>query len=669
MKCKKPILVFVILLVLVQQVSAQYRYCNDSDNGQNYAVEGTLTYSTEIAPEPGAKSFTDHCYDFTGRGVLAFFCNHPNCFLIEYSCTGAAGNYNYISKKIDCNALGFDGCKNGECVESVEPIEPIAAGCDDGTPEGKCSENKPLYCDDGLLGDYCRVCGCPESNICASSNSCVPIQVGCSDGTPEESCSSTKPKYCDDGDLKEKCQTCGCPPGKGCLPSGSCATEILRSCDNGIVNQDETDVDCGGDCLPCNVGERCSEDDDCYRSVCNRGICSEMERKVPEKEEQEEVKPARCAEAGLKADEYGDGRCCEGLDLIGGICTLPEKQADSCNQGCLDANGNCVPVGLRTAGMYCDISKELKPQLGGDVSCENHFECSTNLCVDGKCTTPGLIKKLTAFFQNLFGSETEDNPNFFSRLFGGGNDEKEERESEELIPACGNSIVEGGEECDDGNDNGADGCVACKFTCTDSDGGNNLSVKGTTTDISYSLILTDYCDTTFPNSVKEHYCRNDGRILTDLKPCANGCRDGACIPPLVNTCTDSDGGSDPKVKGVTRDSFINSTDSCDSANPNSIIEYSCRPDNFVKREVLSCANGCRDGACIPPLVNTCTDSDGGNNLSVKGTTTDSSVSLTITDYCDTTSPNSVKEHYCRSDGRILADLKPCPNGCRDGACL
>src|SRR3989344_85491 len=139
MKSKQPTLFFAILLALVQLVSAQYQYCDDSDNGQNYAVEGTLTYSTEIAPEPGAKSFTDHCYDFTGRGVLAFFCNHPNCFLIEYSCTGAAGNYNYISEKIDCNALGFNGCKNGEC---VEPIEPITAGCEDGTLEGPCSGNQ-----------------------------------------------------------------------------------------------------------------------------------------------------------------------------------------------------------------------------------------------------------------------------------------------------------------------------------------------------------------------------------------------------------------------------------------------------------------------------------------------------------------------------------------------
>ncbi len=45
------------------------------------------------------------------------------------------------------------------------------------------------------------------------------------------------------------------------------------SCDDGLLNQDETDVDCGGSCPACADGLSCKTDSDCQSQDCNGGRC------------------------------------------------------------------------------------------------------------------------------------------------------------------------------------------------------------------------------------------------------------------------------------------------------------------------------------------------------------------------------------------------------------
>ena len=42
-------------------------------------------------------------------------------------------------------------------------------------------------------------------------------------------------------------------------------------------------------------------------------------------------------------------------------------------------------------------------QLQEEVACDNNFECSTNVCVDGKCIGSGLIQKIINWLTKLFG--------------------------------------------------------------------------------------------------------------------------------------------------------------------------------------------------------------------------------------------------------------------------
>ena len=72
--------------------------------------------------------------------------------------------------------------------------------------------------------------------------------------------------------------------------------------------------------------------------------------------------------------------------------------------GCVLGN-KCVFIGYRTDDSYCDISSEFKDQKRADASCNNNFECSTNLCIDNECVSQGLWRKILSFFKRLFGGE------------------------------------------------------------------------------------------------------------------------------------------------------------------------------------------------------------------------------------------------------------------------
>ena len=155
-------------------------------------------------------------------------------------------------------------------------------------------------------------------------------------------------------------------------------------------------------------------------------------------------------------------------------------------------------------------------------------------------------------------------------------------------------------------------------------------------------------------------------------------------------CTDSDGGKDYYVKGTVSYSSGSMTDICSGYNNQSVEEYYCDddPDYFYKVYTYNCPNSCKDGACISGVnVTTCTDSDGGNDISEKGTTTgkrsiNDNTIITRVDLC-TWFPNGgptnhltkcsgadcgIYEYYCGESGEVAGQLHNCSNSCNDGTC-
>ncbi|MDB4954806.1 MAG: hypothetical protein JWO36_2375 [Myxococcales bacterium] len=59
--------------------------------------------------------------------------------------------------------------------------------------------------------------------------------------------------------------------------TGRCSTSSsVESCHDRVLDQDETDVDCGGShCRPCAAGFACKSVSDCSTTGCNAGLCNE----------------------------------------------------------------------------------------------------------------------------------------------------------------------------------------------------------------------------------------------------------------------------------------------------------------------------------------------------------------------------------------------------------
>ncbi|HWU86705.1 MAG TPA: hypothetical protein VN253_05505, partial [Kofleriaceae bacterium] len=53
-----------------------------------------------------------------------------------------------------------------------------------------------------------------------------------------------------------------------------CIIYLNPLCTDQIRNGEETDIDCGGTCGPCNLGDHCRVDKDCDDGICKGGTCA-----------------------------------------------------------------------------------------------------------------------------------------------------------------------------------------------------------------------------------------------------------------------------------------------------------------------------------------------------------------------------------------------------------
>ncbi len=84
-----------------------------------------------------------------------------------------------------------------------------------------------------------------------------------------------------------------------------------------------------------------------------------------------------------------------------GVCRKECSVTTECKFGCLYVE-SCLPIGTRVEGKYCTINRNLENQLETEESCENNFECKSNVCVDGECISGSLLKKIINWFKRLF---------------------------------------------------------------------------------------------------------------------------------------------------------------------------------------------------------------------------------------------------------------------------
>ncbi|MFP6686337.1 MAG: hypothetical protein VB934_16580, partial [Polyangiaceae bacterium] len=98
---------------------------------------------------------------------------------------------------------------------------------------------------------------CTEPSDCGADTDCKTFS--CTDGACA-SADADENTVCDDG--------MGCDASNPCVcdDAGSC---VLKNCTDKLKNGDETDVDCGGSCDPCENTKVCGANGDCESGYCN----------------------------------------------------------------------------------------------------------------------------------------------------------------------------------------------------------------------------------------------------------------------------------------------------------------------------------------------------------------------------------------------------------------
>ncbi len=197
------------------------------------------------------------------------------------------------------------------------------------------------------------------------------------------------------GRLTTPCVTgAGCKTTQDCQKGDVCTGAVCSvpaaSCMNGSKDGDETDVDCGGSCIPCTDGKACVAPTDCTNANCNASVCA----------------------APSCTDKIQNGS--ETAVDCGGSCTTKCADGGGCKTGADCSNGSCGPMNTCLPPSCTDKAKngtETGVDCGGTCAtkCEPGSGCLTDLdCNNVKCDT---VKKLcsppspTDGFKN--GTETD----------------------------------------------------------------------------------------------------------------------------------------------------------------------------------------------------------------------------------------------------------------------
>ena len=330
----------------------------------------------------------------------------------------------FLSTELDCSLKNIIG---GDCIGGNFWANPEGTGfseaCEDiEVPFGVCDtffnrtndhvridwyplarESSPAHpsCSDGIknqdetdvdCGGSCELCDVGASCLVGSdciTGLCNQTTLLCynlsAQGIHKENCSDGMLNQGEtDVDCGGSCSPCqlglNCTINSDCISELCdiiCIEQIPGNCSDGMKNQDESDIDCGGVCEPCTLGLNCSIDSDCTSGYCNTtiGTCQNMSM-LP-------YTMGNCSD-GIRNQDESDidcggsacGKCeinsscirdadCDSSSCIHGLCTVAEgydRPTDQDTFYYITLNNDIIRSGYSYSGKI-DLSREIESVL------------------------------------------------------------------------------------------------------------------------------------------------------------------------------------------------------------------------------------------------------------------------------------------------------------------
>jgi hypothetical protein len=173
------------------------------------------------------------------------------------------------------------------------------------------------------------------------------------------------------------------------------------ACDDGLLNGNESAIDCGGSCGPCAFGQACRSPADCATSVCDAGLCACLAGFAPDSDgacqDLDDCTPNPCENGGLCQDRINSFACSCVPGYSGPTCAVDDD--------------DCSPNPCKNGGVCSDAVNDYSCECAtGFWGADCAQACDVGHCVAGtvSCTAGGVNRSCTACEAGYTGPACDD---------------------------------------------------------------------------------------------------------------------------------------------------------------------------------------------------------------------------------------------------------------------
>ena len=372
-------------------------------------------------------------------------CDTPPCSCQDPTCIDGVTNGG--EKAVDCGAVCGVGCDDGTACD-------VSEDCDSEV----CDSNICAVpdCNDTIENGDETGPDCGGAACVALGKTCAN-DLGCNDNTD--------------------CTSGFCGVDNICAPDG---------CNDTFENGDETDVDCGGSCASCTDGLGCDGPEDCQSGICTDGTgpgeaactngkttCCQAPSCVDTEKNQDES-DVDCG--GNTCPACADSKLCNtGTDCASGVCGVSNiclNPPCTCQPiSCSDTVSNGQETGVDCGGPIC-------PSCDPGQGCDSGQDCTSEVCNNTGPTDCGGLAQCcqTPFCGDGVNNATNESCDTndvggdvcTNHGFGGGvltcNNGCDGLDFNQCLAGCGNDRVDADGELCDGSALGGKVCASFGFT-------------------------------------------------------------------------------------------------------------------------------------------------------------------------------------------------------------